>query len=343
MEESKKKEGTQFEVKLVDIEVNLQHFKNISCNVNFTCPHDRKRIIKLANEQYKTAYSKFIDSVNQHLEVVQRLELYSCERQVLERNLRILTKEYFVLFTDVSPTLEHFSPSFHLIQQMMKENNFSFELSLYDRLSKKTTHWSNNGKLYAFLLARKRYFYECWKYLYSIKEYNWNYLYFARDNFYCNLSFNQIRELTLHLVSDNCIAKDEANPFLRVLFGVSNDRETNRFDAFRNAAGYVYDFPITWKQSTRLFSLLFFLLFKYDCLGYPSGYIESLISWKKLEGVFNSFINSKGSELSRAAIQNHFVKFRDDEKTYGKVLFLNLNEEKLNILIKNIKIEKRYK
>lgn len=314
----------------IDIEENLRHFENISCQVNFIKPHNRRKIIKESNKLFTESFKKFKESINVDIEILQCLndaisalhkipntfehpsyKVLANERNRIRNELNDIFIEYFRIYYSISPPNHLFSTNLHIVTQLMLKENTTFAINSFDLLPIKTTRWNNPVKLYSYLLARKRYFYECQKYLSSIINHGHRWKWRVSDEIF--------RQLIVFLVQEKCINETETKQVARMIYGF-----------------YIPNFPpFRWLKSLKLLALFFFLSIENGLLAKESNYTGN--TWENLLSS-DLVTNANGLPISVSSMRGYFSKFREEFHS-DIVTKRNSDEEKLIILINSLKLK----
>ncbi|RAK02211.1 hypothetical protein LX87_00331 [Larkinella arboricola] len=293
---------------------NLHHFQGVQCKLTFK-PHQRRRIIKLAKSLSKEAFQRFkaqidlcldkysvinttrnsvfeeLKQLNNHDEISRYLDNYRglyVEYESLKGLLKSTAEGCFRTYIYSSPPMEFFSTSFHTMKKVLIEatnKDVSFKLDWSDTLPVRKSQWNTQEKLFTFLLARKRYFFDCYNY---IKGFHGT-MNFIRDPY---LSEEQDRILSLYLLSNNYFKPSDLIPFYYFLHG------------------YDIHIKITWlKSATELAFLVYQLNFEkfylyryYDTIG------------NMVEAIAYYFQNAKQEAYNKRTLKQYFRQLIDNEE-----------------------------
>ena len=315
-----------------DFNDNLSHFQGVTCELNFK-PHQRRRIIKQANQQSKEAFQRFKKQIDPYLEKYilasseydkfldfryQRrhgsdykevLAYWSSLKDIIDG----IKSKCFRGFFWTSPSPRYFSSSFHIMKRILVDaydEKRVIELNDADLLPRRTTQWNTQEKLFTFLLARKSYFFYCFRYL---NKYGYNF--YSSDNFV--LLEEEIRLIIIFLI-DNSYVKNSDERALYFLF-----------------KGYRRHHGITWLKSKIELAFLIYDLDKDTRMQNRYNFNRT----KTVDIITSGFQDKYGLKFNRSTFSQYLNQLNDPASAYS--------ENSKIILIKNflehVKTEKRHK
>ncbi len=184
------------------------------------------------------------------------------------------------------------------------------ELNDADLLPRRTTQWNTQEKLFTFLLARKSYFFYCFRYL---NKYGYNF--YSSDNFV--LLEEEIRLIIIFLI-DNSYVKNSDERALYFLF-----------------KGYRRHHGITWLKSKIELAFLIYDLDKDTRMQNRYNFNRT----KTVDIITSGFQDKYGLKFNRSTFSQYLNQLNDPASAYS--------ENSKIILIKNflehVKTEKRHK